>query len=218
MVDDEFRSYRDRDLLAPTQTSRGGIDDLLAELARLAEQYHPHPPTLSLTGSDDCHESDIQAAGRPRRRHGPVMVIAMLGLATLVAVGAFANRAVFRGPALPTPPSTLKSDNEPNKIVPNYGDAQPSKPASIASAELGEKIESPWPVDNQEQPKTALNSSNPRAALPSVLESWGGRPDCDPVSWFSARASGTHRSISTVANSRAAFPEAEEDSRGHHAL
>jgi hypothetical protein len=39
MVDNEFRSDRDRDLLAPQQTSRGGIGDLLAELAQLAEQW-----------------------------------------------------------------------------------------------------------------------------------------------------------------------------------
>src|SRR6476661_5324659 len=113
MIDDKFRSYGDRDLLAPEQISRGGIGDLLAELAQLAEQYDPHAPTLLLTGSNDRHESDIQAAGSPRRRHGLVMVIPVLGLATLVAVDAFANRAVFRGPVLPTPPSILKSENEP---------------------------------------------------------------------------------------------------------
>jgi hypothetical protein len=38
MVDDKFSSYRDRDLFAPEQTSRGA---LLAELARLTGQDDP---------------------------------------------------------------------------------------------------------------------------------------------------------------------------------
>src|SRR4029077_11820848 len=45
----------------------------------------------------------------------------------------------------------------------------------------GEKIALPWPVDNQEQPKTALNSSNPSAAPPSVLESGPVVPLATPL-------------------------------------
>jgi hypothetical protein len=45
MDDDKFRSYRDRDPVAregSEQTSRGGIGDLLAELARLTGQGDPY--------------------------------------------------------------------------------------------------------------------------------------------------------------------------------
>jgi hypothetical protein len=45
MDDDKFRSYRDRDPVAreaPEQTSRGGIGDLLVELARLTGQGDPY--------------------------------------------------------------------------------------------------------------------------------------------------------------------------------
>jgi hypothetical protein len=212
MVDDVFRSYRNHDTVAregSEQTSRGGIGDLLAELARLTgqgdpdgdgvdsvaregseqtsrggignllaelarltgqgdpyadggrdgassaldwaaddaspgqrqqgeDQYvalsrpqpspvfsrirpaeriggrflpSPQAPTLLLTASDDRHDGDIQAAKTgeaygaddyddlpsPRRQDGLVIVIAVLGLATLGAVGAFAYRAVFEG-------------------------------------------------------------------------------------------------------------------------
>jgi hypothetical protein len=44
MDDDKFRSYRDRDPVAreaPEQTLRGGIRDLLVELARLTGQAIP---------------------------------------------------------------------------------------------------------------------------------------------------------------------------------
>ena len=45
MVDDKFRSYRNRDSVAregSEQTSRGGIGNLLAELARLTGQGDPY--------------------------------------------------------------------------------------------------------------------------------------------------------------------------------
>ena len=45
MVDDKFRSYRNHDTVAregSEQTSRGGIGDLLAELARLTGQGDPY--------------------------------------------------------------------------------------------------------------------------------------------------------------------------------
>ena len=44
MVDDVFRSYRNHDTAARdgSETSRGGIGDLLAELARLTGQGDPY--------------------------------------------------------------------------------------------------------------------------------------------------------------------------------
>ena len=91
------------------------------------------------------------------------MAIAVLGLVVLGAVGAFANRAVFGGPGLASPP---KAENEPNKLDPN---SQPSNlsQASIASAGSDEKFASRWPADNQEQPPTAPISSNPSGSLTS---------------------------------------------------
>ena len=83
-------------------------------------QFLPQAPTLLLTESDDRHEGDIQPARGPSRRNGLVMAIAVLGLVVLGAVGAFANRAVFGGPGLASPP---KAENEPNKLDPN---SQPS--------------------------------------------------------------------------------------------
>jgi hypothetical protein len=126
-------------------------------------QFLPQAPTLLLTASDDRHEGDIQPARGPSRRNGLVMAIAVLGLVVLGAVGAFANRAVFGGPGLASPP---KAENEPNKLDPN---SQPSNlsQASIASAGSDEKFASRWPADNQEQPPTAPISSNPSASLTS---------------------------------------------------
>ena len=45
MVDDVFRSYRNHNTVARegSETSRGGIGDLLAELARLTGQGDPYP-------------------------------------------------------------------------------------------------------------------------------------------------------------------------------
>jgi hypothetical protein len=130
-------------------------------------QFLPQAPTLLLTASDDRHEGDIQPARGPSRRNGLVMAIAVLGLVVLGAVGAFANRAVFGGPGLASPP---KAENEPNKLDPN---SQPSNlsQASIASAGSDEKFASRWPADNQEQPPTAPISSNPSGSLTAARSS-----------------------------------------------
>ena len=301
MVDDKFRSYRNHDTVAregSEQTSRGGIGDLLAELARLTGQGDPYgdggrdgassavdnrdsvareeseltsrgrigdllaelarltgqgdphadggrdgassaldwaaddaspgqrqqgevqyvafsrpqpspvfsrirpaetiggrflpspqAPTLLLTASDDRHDGDIQAAKTgeaygandyyddlpsPRRRDGLVIVTAVLGLAILGAVGAFAYRAVFGGAVLPALPPLIEAENRPDKNVPNYGDARPSNSSqtSIATAGSSEKFVSRWPADIQEPPKkTAPISPNPSASPPSALGS-----------------------------------------------
>ena len=301
MVDDKFRSYRNRDSVAwegseqtscegllaelarltgqgdpyadggrdgassavdnrdsvaregSEQTSRGGIGNLLAELARLTgqgdpyaddgrdgassaldwaaddaspgqrqqgkDQYvalsrpqpspvfsrirpaetiggrflpSPQAPTLLLTASDDRHDGDIQASKTgeaygaddyddlpsPHRRDGLVIVIAVLGLAILGAVGAFAYRAVFGGAVLPALPPLIEAENGPNKNVPNYGDARPSNSSqtSIASAGSSEKFVSRWPADIQEPPKkTAPISPNPTPP-PSALGSGAVAP------------------------------------------
>ena len=298
MVDDKFRSYRNRDSVAregseqtscegllaelarltgqgdpyadggragassavdyrdsvaregSEQTSRGGIGNLLAELARLTgqgdpyadggragassaldwaaddaspgqrqqgeDQYvalsrpqpspvfsrirpaetiggrflpSPQAPTLLLTASDDRHDGESAAKTgeaygandyyddlpSPRRRDGLVIVTAVLGLAILGAVGAFAYRAVFGGAVLPALPPLIEAENGPDKNVPNYGDARPSNSSqtSIASAGSSEKFVSRWPADIQEPPKKRHRSLPTRAPLrpaPSDLE------------------------------------------------
>ena len=145
----------------------------------------PQAPTLLLTAPDDRHDGDIQAAKigeayhyddlpSPRRRDGLVIVIAVLGLAILGAVGAFAYRAVFGGAVLPALPPLIEAENGPNKNVPNYGDARPSN--SSQSAGSSEKFVSRWPADIQEPPKTAPISPNPSAPPPSALGSGAVAP------------------------------------------
>ena len=52
------------------------------------------------------------------RRRGFVFVAAIFGLAVLGTAGAFAYRAMFGGPMLPTLPSIIKAEGGPNKIIP----------------------------------------------------------------------------------------------------
>ena len=106
-------------------------------------------------------------------------MIAVLGLAILGAVGAFAYRAVFEGAVLPALPALIEAENGPNKNVPNYGDAWPSNSSqtSIASAGSSEKFVSRWAADIQEPPKkTAPISPNPSAPPPSALGSGAVAP------------------------------------------
>ena len=106
-------------------------------------------------------------------------MIAVLGLATLGAVGAFAYRAVFEGAVFPALPALIEAENGPNKNVPNYGDAwlSNSSQTSIASAGSSEKFVSRWPADIQEPPKkTAPISPNPSAPPPSALGSGAVAP------------------------------------------
>ena len=144
---------------------------------------------MLLTASDDRHDDDIQTAETreayraddyddlpsPRRRDGLVIVIAVMGLAALGAVGAFAYRDVFEGAVLPALPPLITAENGPNKNVPNYGDAwlSNSSQTSIASAGSSEKFVSRWPADIQEPPKKRHRSLPTRAPLrpaPSDLE------------------------------------------------
>ena len=89
----------------------------------------PEGPTLLLTASDDRHDDDIQTAETgeaygandcyddlpsPRWRDRLVIVIAVIALAGLGAVGAFAYRAVFAGIVMPALPPTIKAENASN--------------------------------------------------------------------------------------------------------
>jgi hypothetical protein len=150
-------------------------------------------PTLLLTASDDRHDDDIQTTETgeaygahdyhddlpsPRWRDRLVMVIAVIALAGLGAVGAFAYRAVFAGTVVPALPPIITAENVPNENVPNYGDDRPSdlSQTSIASAGSNEEFVSRWPADIQGPPKTAPISPNPSASPPSARASWAVAP------------------------------------------
>ena len=153
----------------------------------------PEGPTLLLTASDDRHDDDIQTAETgeaygahdcyddlpsPRWRDRLVIVIAVIALAGLGAVGAFAYRAVFAGIVMPALPPTIKAENASNENVPNYGDDRPSdlSQTSMASAGSSEEFVSRWPADIQGPPKTAPISSNPSASPPRARGSWAVAP------------------------------------------
>ena len=142
-------------------------------------------PTLLLTASDDRHDDDIQTTETgeaygahdyhddlpsPRWRDRLVMVIAVIALAGLGAVGAFAYRAVFAGTVMPALPPIITAENVPNENVPNYGDDRLSdlSQTTIASAGSSEEFVSRWPSDVQGPPKTAPISPNPSASPPSA--------------------------------------------------
>ena len=105
-------------------------------------------------------------------------MIAVIALAGLGAVGAFAYRAVFAGAVLPALPPIIKAENAPNENVPNYGDDRPShlSQTSMASAGSSEEFVSRWLADIQEPPKTAPISPNPSASPPSALGSGAVAP------------------------------------------
>jgi hypothetical protein len=153
----------------------------------IGDRFLPSPegPTLLLTASDDRHDDDIQSAETggayeahdyyddlpsPRWRDRLIIVIAVIALAGLGAVGAFAYRAVFTGAVLPALPPIIKAENAPNENVPNYGDNRPSdlSQTSIASAGSSEEFVSRWSADIQGPPKTAPISPNPSASPPSA--------------------------------------------------
>jgi SPOR domain len=157
----------------------------LAEM--IGDRFLPSPegPTLLLTASDDRHDDDIQTAETgdaygahdyhddlpsPRWRDRLVIVIAVIALAGLGAMGAFAYRAVFAGTVMPALPPIIKAENAPNENVPNYGNDRPSdlSQTSIASAGSSEEFVSRWSADIQEPPKTAPISPNPSASPPSA--------------------------------------------------
>jgi hypothetical protein len=120
--------------------------------------------------TDETHGAYSFYDALPSPRWRLVMVIAVLGLAELGVVSAFAYRAVFERALLPTFPPLMAAENGPKKIVLNYGDVRPSNSSqtSMASAGSSEKFVSRWPADNQEPPKTAPISPNPSAPRPDV--------------------------------------------------
>ena len=151
---------------------------------------------MLLTASDDRHDDDIQTAETgeaygahdcyddlpsPRWRDRLVIVIAVIALAGLGAVGAFAYRAVFAGIVMPALPPTIKAENASNENVPNYGDDRPSdlSQTSVASAGSSEEFVSRWPADIQSLPPPvpapvpAPSSSTPKKIQTVISRSVG---------------------------------------------
>src|SRR5215469_9669260 len=70
-------------------------------------------------GHDDhAYDEEYSEDQSTRRRGGFVFVAAVLALAVLGTAGAFAYRAMFGGPALPSLPPIIKAEGGPNKIIP----------------------------------------------------------------------------------------------------
>jgi hypothetical protein len=100
-----------------------------------------------------------------RRRGGLVVVMAVLALAVLGTAGAFGYRAMFGGSVLPTLPPIIKPANGPNKIVPNYGDAQAGN--SIQGA--GDASSSEKLVSHEEQPVEMPEAPRPAPRVVSTI-------------------------------------------------
>ena len=124
-------------------------------------------------GADDRQYDDADAyAAEPyrdappsRRRGGLVVVMAVLALAVLGTAGAFGYRAMFGGSVLPTLPPIIKPANGPNKIVPNYGDAQAGN--SIQGA--GDTSSSEKLVSHEEQPVEMPEAPRPVPRVVSTI-------------------------------------------------
>ncbi len=172
-----------RSFSAPAAKRNGSRDDAgdyqTADNAYYRDERQPvssgrQLPAFTSRAPDDRYETDAQEHDRgqayaaddyydddpnPRRRSGFIVVMAVLGLAVVGTAGAFAYRSMFGASVLPTLPPIIKAGNGPNKITPNYGDAQASNSsqAGVASAGSTEKLVSreEQPVDIQEPPKTA---------------------------------------------------------------
>ncbi len=151
--------------------------------------------TSWLTASDDSHDDNMQTAedgetyethdyhndhASPRWRYRLIMAIAVMALAGLGAVGAFAYRAVSARAVLAALPPIIKAKDAPNENVPNDGDHRPSdlNQTSVASAgSTSEEFASRFPADNQETTKTPPFLRT-RAPLRPRRRRIGGRPDC----------------------------------------
>jgi SPOR domain len=96
------------------------------------------------------------------RRSGTVVVLAVLGLATVGIAGAFAYRTMFGGSVLPSLPPIIKANDGPNKIIPSQSASQ-ADAASQAGATngAGEKL-----VSREEKP---LTMQPPPGAAPRVI-------------------------------------------------
>ena len=161
----------------PARSFNGARDHVLAERPRLQNEPEPaqsmsrQPPGFLSRSFDDRdyddpdqqditdqayaledYEEEVPAG---RRRRGLVVVAAVLGLAVLGTVGAFAYRAMFGSSMLPSLPPIIRADAGPNKIVPNKPKSNASDQADAGSTS-GEKL-----VSREEQPVDVPAPANP---------------------------------------------------------
>lgn len=105
------------------------------------------------------YEDDVRFA---TRRKGVVVIVAVLGLMTLGAAGAFAYRTMFGGSLLPSLPPIIKASATPNKIIPSHSDAQADASSQAGATDSsGEKL-----LSREEQP---LNMQPPPSTAPRVI-------------------------------------------------
>ena len=106
--------------------------------------------------TDAGREYDEDAA--PRRPHGTVVILAVLGLVVLGTAGALGYRAMFGGSMIPSLPPIIAPGKTPIKIVPEH---QP--PAGAPSqANAGAKGTGEHLVTHEEQPVNVQSASVPR--------------------------------------------------------
>ena len=197
----------------------------------------PERTTSWLTASDDRDGDDIQAAeigepyeadeyhddpATPRWRYCLVIVIAVIALAGMGAVGAFAYRAVSGGAVLPALPPIMKAENATNENIQSDGDNRPSdlSQTSIANAGASEEFVSRFPADNEEPPKTGTISPNPSASPASAFGS-GGRRNGDGTthpSVFRCSSGTISAAEGSGSGTRTVFLDAEEDQDGHSSI
>ena len=158
----------------------------------ISNRFFPSPERTT-SASDDRDGDDIQAAetgeayeadeyhddpATPRWRYHLLMVIAVIALAGLGAVGAFAYRAVSAGAVLAAFPPNGKAKDAPNETVANDGENRPSNSseASISNtSSTSEEFVSRFPVDNQESTKTAPISPARTPHRPAPSSPWSPR-------------------------------------------
>jgi hypothetical protein len=132
-----FNAYGDQHYQGDSYR-QGGLDSVYEQAAHQDDRY------FNDNGSDEDYEDSA-----PRRsRGGVVTIVAVLCLAGLGTVGAFAYRAMFSGSASNSPPVIL-ADTMPNKIVPA---GQPSDNGSQSGSLRPDLGPAERMVSREEQP------------------------------------------------------------------
>src|SRR4029078_4619537 len=133
----------------------------------VSDRFFPSPERTT-SASDNRDGDDIEAAetreaykadefhddpAPPRWRYHLLMVCAVVALAELGAMGAFAYRAVSAGAVLAAFSPNAKANDAPNETVANDGENRPSNSSEASLSNSGstsKEFVSRFPVDNQE--------------------------------------------------------------------
>jgi SPOR domain len=115
-------------------------------------QWYPDAQDLHVESSDggnDEHEDqshDEEDSNWLRRRK--IIVAAVLGLALLGTGGAFGYRALVANSMMPSPPSIIKAEDGPNKIIPTNRDSQ----GTVSPQSHADNAVSNGPLEAREEP------------------------------------------------------------------